>query len=73
METLDIIQRLLKEQHISVEEAMTLVRDIKVDEKMNYISTPFPVKPNKQFVLFEDNFETISTNEYPIDSYIKSE
>lgn len=73
MESLDIIQKLLEEQRISAEEAMTLIRDIKTDEKMIYIPTLFPTQPNKPFTLFEDNFETISTNEYPIDSYIKSE
>ena len=72
METLDIIQRLLEEQRISAEEAMTLVRDIKTDEKMIYIPTLFPTQPNKPFTLFEDTFDTVVTNDYPI-RYIKSE
>ena len=73
MESLDIIQRLLEEQRISAEEAMTLVRDIKVDKKMISIPTPFPAQPNKPFTLYESVDTTISTNEYPIEMYIKSE
>ena len=73
MDSLDIIQRLLEEQRISAEEAMTLVRDIKTDEKMVYIGTPSPAQPNKPFTLYESVDTTISTNKYPIEMYIKSE
>ena len=40
---------------------------------MIYIPTLFPTQPNKPFTLYEDTFDTVVTNEYPIDSYIKSE
>lgn len=74
MESLDIIQRLLEEQRISAEEAMTLVRDIiRTNKEMISIPTPFPAQPNKPFTLYESVDTTISTNEYPIEMYIKSE
>ena len=75
MDSRDIIQRLLKEQHITFEEAMTLIGDIKTDEKMIYISTPFQT-PNNSFTTFttyDTTLNTISTNEYPIDIAIKSD
>ena len=69
MDSRDIIQRLLKEQHITFEEAMTLIGDIKTDEKMNYISTPFQTPNNSftPFTTYDTTLNTISTNEYPID------
>ena len=70
MDSRDIIQRLLKEQHITFEETLTLIGDIvKTDEKMIYISTPFQTPNNSftPFTLFDTSLKTISTNEYPID------
>ena len=69
MDSRDIIQRLLKEQHITFEEALTLIGDIKTDEKMIYISTPFQTPNNSftPFTTYDTTINTISTNEYPID------
>lgn len=69
MDSRDIIQRLLKEQHITFDEAMTLIGDIKTDEKMIYISTPFQTPKNSftPFTTYDTTLNTISTNEYPID------
>ena len=69
MDSRDIIQRLLKEQHITFEEAMTLIGDIKTDEKMIYISTQFQTPNNSftPFTTYDTTLNTISTNEYPID------
>ena len=75
MDSRDIIQRLLKEQHITFEEALTLIGDIKTDEKMIYISTPFQTPNNSftPFTTYDTTLNTISTNEYPIDIAIKSD
>ena len=69
MDSRDIIQRLLEEQHITFEEALTLIGDIKTDEKMIYISTPFQTPNNSftPFTTYDTTLNTISTNEYPID------
>lgn len=69
MDSRDIIQRLLKEQQITFDEAMTLIGDIKTDEKMKYIDiqTQDYNNPFKPFTLFDTSLKTISTNEYPID------
>ena len=69
MDSRDIIQRLLKEQHITFEEAMTLIGDIKTYEKMKYIGTPFQTPNNSftPFTTYDTTLNTISTNEYPID------